>query len=31
MPARAFATGSADSIERWNIAMTDFLGRPAAI
>ncbi|TLY97762.1 MAG: hypothetical protein E6K36_19325, partial [Gammaproteobacteria bacterium] len=24
MPARAFATGSADSIERWNIAMTDF-------
>ena len=23
-PARAFATGSADSIERWNIAMTDF-------
>src|SRR5258706_11248267 len=24
MPARAFAAGSADSIERWNIAMTDF-------
>ena len=24
MPARAFAIGSADSIERWNIAMTDF-------
>src|SRR5256885_16976401 len=24
MPARAFATGSADSVERWNIAMTDF-------
>ncbi len=24
MPAGAFATGSADSIERWNIAMTDF-------
>jgi membrane-associated phospholipid phosphatase len=24
IPARAFATGSADSIERWNIAMTDF-------
>jgi hypothetical protein len=24
MPVRAFATGSADSIERWNIAMTDF-------
>ena len=24
MPGRAFATGSADSIERWNIAMTDF-------
>jgi len=24
MPARAFATGGADSIERWNIAMTDF-------
>jgi len=23
-PGRAFATGSADSIERWNIAMTDF-------
>src|SRR5260221_13529474 len=24
MPVRAFATGSPDSIERWNIAMTDF-------
>ena len=24
VPARAFATGSSDSIERWNIAMTDF-------
>jgi hypothetical protein len=24
MPARAFAAGSADSVERWNIAMTDF-------
>src|SRR5260370_42433722 len=24
MPARAFATGTAPSIERWNIAMTDF-------
>src|SRR5258706_13670556 len=24
VPARAFATGSGDSIERWNIAMTDF-------
>src|SRR5205807_6504849 len=24
MPARAFATGSADSIERWTIAMADF-------
>ena len=24
VPARAFATGSADSIERWNVAMTDF-------
>ena len=24
MPARAFATGSADSIARWNVAMTDF-------
>ena len=24
MPARAFATASGDSIERWNIAMTDF-------
>ncbi len=24
VPTRAFATGSADSIERWNIAMTDF-------
>ena len=24
MPARAFAAGSPDSIERWNIAMTDF-------
>jgi hypothetical protein len=29
MPARAFATGGADSIERWNIAMTDFsAGQP---
>jgi hypothetical protein len=24
MPVRAFAIGSADSVERWNIAMTDF-------
>jgi hypothetical protein len=24
VPAHAFATGSADSVERWNIAMTDF-------
>ena len=24
VPARAFATGGADSIERWNVAMTDF-------
>src|SRR5256885_16178059 len=28
MPARAFATGGADSIERWNIAMTDFSAGP---
>jgi hypothetical protein len=24
MPARAYAAGGADSVERWNIAMTDF-------